>query len=138
MTITFNFHKRQCRAEVQTEDGPQVLVVTYRNATAAERQEMRCAVAATHAASAAAQKGDKAALDALIMQSDAPKIAERQRVACVVSIDDEVGNPVLFDGLPWAAMNDTQRADVATALDALFNLVFQQANPQVDARLLGK
>jgi len=129
--------RRSFRAELETPDGPAEVVVIYRPLNATERASFRAAVASNGAMSAAINPDDKAAL-AGFMSSDIPAMITNHSIAATIDITDPHGAPVLFNDKPWRDLDSSERADVAGELGGLFSLVFSQANPQAEARLLGK
>ena len=136
-TVNFN-SRRTISVDVQTSDtDSQKLTVTHRVATAKERTAFRCALASDKGARAITNPQDKDALLGLL-GGDIAAHMDALAIACTLDIKDENGDPVEFDGKPWTELTDAAKADVATMLPKLFQLVFQQANPQAEARLLGK
>lgn len=129
--------RRSFRAELETPDGPAEVVVIYRPLNASERASFRAAIASHGAAQAAINPDDKAAV-AAFMSSDLPSLIINNSVAVTVDITDPHGAPVLFNEKPWRDLDANEKADVAGELGGLFNLIFAQANPQAEARLLGK
>jgi hypothetical protein len=129
--------RRSFRAELETPDGPAEVVVIYRPLNAAERNSFRSAVASNGAMSAAVNPDDKAAL-AGFMASDLPGMIFNHSIAATIDITDVHGAPVLFNDKPWRDLDASERRDVGGEYGGLFSLVFSQANPQAEARLLGK
>ena len=130
--------RRQFRAELDLpNEEKEVVVVTYRPATAQERTTFRCAIAADKGNKAITNPQDKDALRELLA-GDITAILTAQAIACTLDISDKDSAPVLFDGKEWRQLTDNEKADQAAAFPGLFALVFGQANPQAEARLLGK
>ncbi len=136
-TVNFN-SRRTISVDVQTSDTEsQKLTVTHRVATAKERTAFRCALASDKGARAITNPQDKDALLGLL-GGDIAAHMDALAIACTLDIQGEGGESVEFDGKKWVELTDAEKADVATMLPKLFQLVFQQANPQAEARLLGK
>lgn len=136
-TVNFN-SRRTISVDIQvSETETQRLSITHRVATAQERTSFRCVMAADKGARAIINPQDKEALLGLL-GGDLAARADALAIACTLDIKGENGEPVAFDGKTWAELTDAEKADVATMLPKLFNLVFHQANPQAEARLLGK
>ncbi len=136
-TINFN-SRRTISVDIQvSETETKNVIVTHRVATAKERTAFRCALASDKGARAITNPQDKEALLGLLGGDIAAQM-DALAISCTLDIKDEGGAPVEFDGKPWTALTDAEKADVATMLPKLFQLVFAQANPQAEARLLGK
>ncbi len=136
-TVNFN-SRRSISVDVQiSETESQKLTVTHRVATAKERTAFRCALASDKGARAIANPQDKEALLGLL-GGDIAAHMDALAIACTLDIQGDGGESVEFDGKKWVELTDAEKADVATMLPKLFQLVFQQANPQAEARLLGK
>jgi len=136
-TVNFN-SRRTISVDVQTSDTEsQKLTVTHRVATAKERTAFRCALASDKGARAITNPQDKDALLGLL-GGDIAAHMDALAIACTLDISDKDGAPVLFDGKEWRQLSDNEKADQAAAFPGLFALVFGQANPQAEARLLGK
>ena len=136
---TVNFSSRRTiSVDIQvSETETKTVSVSHRVATAKERTAFRCALASDKGARAITNPQDKDALLGLL-GGDIAAHMDALAIACTLDIKDENGAPVEFDGKPWTGLTDAEKADVATMLPKLFQLVFQQANPQAEARLLGK
>lgn len=136
-TVNFN-SRRTISVDIQvSETETQKLSVTHRVATAKERTAFRCALASDKGARAITNPQDKDALLGLL-GGDIAAHMDALAIACTLDIQGEGGESVEFDGKKWVELTDAEKADVATMLPKLFQLVFQQANPQAEARLLGK
>lgn len=136
-TVNFN-SRRTISVDIQvSETETRNVVVTHRVATAKERTAFRCALASDKGARAITNPQDKDALLGLLGGDIAAQM-DALAISCTLDIKDENGESVEFDGKPWTALTDAEKADVATMLPKLFQLVFAQANPQAEARLLGK
>ncbi len=136
-TVNFN-SRRTISVDIQiSETETQKLSVTHRVATAKERTAFRCALASDKGARAITNPQDRDALLGLL-GGDIAAHMDALAIACTLDIQGEGGESVEFDGKKWVELTDAEKADVATMLPKLFQLVFQQANPQAEARLLGK
>jgi hypothetical protein len=136
-TLNFN-SRRTITVDIEVSEGKtEQVTVTHRVATAQERTAFRCALAADKGARAITNPQDKDALRDLL-GGDISARMDALAIDCTLDIRADDGTPVEFDGKPWTALTDAEKADVATMLPKLFQLVFAQANPQAEARLLGK
>lgn len=134
MAIRFD-SQRSVLLEVQTPDGETLkLRVHYRGMTAAEQATLRATYAAI-AAKANATQADAADLAALT--SSEAEVMSLGR-SLVRGIEDEGGEPVLFDGVRWENLEPSARREACVGLGGVITEIMKLAGGTASARLLGK
>lgn len=134
MAIRFD-SQRSALLEVTLPDGEAVkLRVHYRGMTAREHASLR----ATYAAIAAKAEATTANAADIAALSDSEEEIMSLGRSLIRGIEDEAGEPVLFDGVRWENLEPDARREACVSIADLVRDVLKMAGKSVSTRLLGK
>ena len=134
MAIRFD-SQRSALLEVTLPDGETVkLRVHYRGMTAREQASLR----ATYAAIAAKAEVTTANAPDLAALADSEAEIMSLGRSLIRGIEDEAGEPALFDGVRWENLEPDARREACVSLTGLVSEVLRLAGGTASARLLGK